>query len=210
MATESPQIDLIQRAVSGNRPALEELLLIFYDRLARRIGRRLPRNLRRVFSEEDILQQTYAEVFQRIGSFQPKGRCAFYRWLVTIADHRLQDAARAQQTVKRGGQYAVALAAGQWTEDSIDRLIESVAGSEHTPSQSVARREAVAAVQMGLASLEEEYRKPLELRFVHGMTIPQVATTLGKKPRAIRDLCRRALQELRAVLGRSSQFLSRR
>jgi RNA polymerase sigma factor (sigma-70 family) len=90
------------------------------------------------------------------------------------------------------------------------QLIDLVAGLEHTPSQSVARREAVAAVQVGLATLNEDDRRLLELRFLQDLTIPEVAEAVGKKPRAVRDLCRQALEELRLMLGRSSQFFSRR
>ena len=97
------EIDLISRAVAGERIALEELLLMHYDRLGARIARKLPSSLRRVFNEEDILQQSFTEIFQRIRSFHPSGKWAFYRWIATIADHRLRDAIKAQRTAKRGG-----------------------------------------------------------------------------------------------------------
>ena len=39
----------------------------------------------------------------RAPSSLPRGERPFYRWLVTIAEHRLQDAIRAHLTAKRGG-----------------------------------------------------------------------------------------------------------
>ena len=61
--------DLVQQAVSGDREALERLLLLHYDRLARRIARRMPASLRRVMSEEDIIQQTFVSVFDSITAY---------------------------------------------------------------------------------------------------------------------------------------------
>lgn len=209
MASDEPGLSLIQRAVGGDTAALEELLLDHYDRLAGRIGHKMPRRLRPVVSVEDILQQTFAEVFRRIGTFEPKGSGAFSHWLAEIADHRLADAMKAEQAAKRGGRHHLRRAAGT-DSDSMDRLVEMVAGPEETPSQSVARKEAVAAVQVGLASLPDEYRRPVEMRYLEGLSVAQVAEALNVKPRTVRGLCYRALKELRAVLGRSTQFFSRK
>jgi len=92
--------DLIAQAISGDQSALERLLLGYYDRLARRIVSKIPSFLRDTVTEEDILQETFIEIFQRIETFEPKGERAFYRWLVTIADHRLLDMIKAQKRIR--------------------------------------------------------------------------------------------------------------
>ena len=100
---DTTERDLIARAVAGDDRALEELFLSYYDRLARRIERRLPANLRRTVSEEDILQQTFFAACQELPGFEYRGRWSVYRWLCRIAEFRLRDTAKAQQTAKRGG-----------------------------------------------------------------------------------------------------------
>ena len=130
--------ELIDLAVAGDERALERLLLTYYDRLHRRIERRFPPSLRGAVAEEDILQQAFLSVFQRIGEFRPEGRWAFYRWLCRIADNRLRDGLRAQQAAKRGGQRAKADPAAVGSE-SYQPLIEVLAGPSHTASRSVAR-----------------------------------------------------------------------
>ncbi|MHC4064236.1 MAG: RNA polymerase sigma factor [Planctomycetota bacterium] len=210
MAGVEAELDLIARAVAGDAFALERLLLAYYDRLCRRVARKLPVRLRGTVAAEDILQQTFVEAFQGIGSFRPQGKWAFYRWLVTIADHRLQDAVKAQRAAKRGGGRADADQAAKPALESTDELIELLAGPHHTPSQSAARHEAVGAVQVALASLKADHRRALELRYFQGLPAAEVAKAMNRTPHAVHNLCHRGLKELRAVLGRSSQFFTRK
>ena len=210
MSHAESDLELISEAVSGNGPALEELLLTYHDRLSARIARRLPATLRGTTSEEDILQQAYTEVFQRIGSFEVRGRWAFFRWLIDIADHRLQDAIRAQRTIKRGGGRAKVDIRVDVESDSVSELIEMLAGPERTPSHVAARQEAVAAVEAGLASLGEDRQRAVRLRYLQGLPVSEVAKAMDKTPRAVRNLCQRALTELHAILGQTSQYFSHR
>src|SRR5688572_15553327 len=95
--------DLVNRAVAGEPLALNRLLLMHYGPLAARIEKRIPRRLRTLVTTEDVLQEVFAEAFRTMAGFRPAGPDAFYRWLVTIADHRLVDAVRAHRAAKRGG-----------------------------------------------------------------------------------------------------------
>lgn len=200
--------DLIAQAISGDQSALERLLLGYYDRLARRIVGKIPSFLRDTVTEEDILQETFIEIFQRIETFEPKGERAFYRWLVTIADHRLLDLIKAHQAAKRGGGKQKVNSMALANEDSVDELIELLAGPKETPSRSVARHEAAAAIQVSLATINEDYRRAIQLRYFDGLSPAEVARIMNRSPHAIHNLCHRGLKELRTVMGRSSQFFT--
>ena len=89
------------------------------------------------------------------------------------------------------------------------QLVDLLAGPRRTPSQSIARHEAVGAVRVALTGLTEDYREALQLRYVQGLPVAEVAETMKRTPRAVHNLCRRGLQELRAALGRSAQYLTR-
>jgi len=204
--TEEAQQDLLEQAVSGERAALERLLLAYAGRLKRRIGRKLPIFLRSTVGAEDILQEVFIDAFRRIQFFEGRGRLSFYRWLATIAEHRLQDAVKARHTAKRGGGQAAP--AARWF-DSTDDLIKLLAIHANTPSQSAARHESALAVQVGLASLKEDYRRAIELRHIRGRTVAETAKAMNRTPDAVKNLCRRGLQELHVVMGRSSQYFSR-
>jgi RNA polymerase sigma-70 factor (ECF subfamily) len=203
-------LGLIDRAVAGESAALERLLLAHYDRLAARIARRLPADLRATVSEEDILQQAFIAAFGAIGSFEPKGARSFYRWLCTIAEHRLQDAIKAQRTAKRGEGRAAASAKAPAGDDSYDDLIDLLAVESRTPSRSVARHEAAGAIRVVLAALKEDYRRAIELRYIQRLSVAEVAGIMNRTERSVHNLCRRGLKELHAVMGRTSQFLTRK
>ena len=209
MNENETETELMDLAVAGDERALERLLLTHYDRLHRRIERRFPPSLRGAVAEEDILQQAFLAVFQRIGEFRREGRWAFYRWLCRIADNRLRDALRAQHAAKRGGrgEQVGGVAVGS---ESYEPLIEVLAGPSHTASRSVARHEALGAIQVGVAGLKDNHRRAVELRYLRGLPVAEVAEMMGTTPHAVHSLCYRALQELHAVMGRSSQYLTRK
>ncbi len=203
------ETDLLAKAVSGDQASLERLLLVDYDMLRHRISRKIPTTMRAAISDEDILQQTFVEVFQRIGAFEPTSEGSFVGWVATIAEHRLLDAVRAHRAAKRGGGRAAAEQRAVHDASAL-YLIDLCAGPEHTPSRSAARHEAAGAVHVGLAALGEDHRKVLQLRYIDGLAVAEVAGIMQRTPHAIHNLCHRALKELRGVMGRSTQFFSKK
>ena len=200
--------DLLEQATGGDHDALERLLMSHYDRLARRMARRIPAALRATVSEEDILQQTFMGAFDGIERFQPRGRFAFYRWLCTIAEHRLQDAIRAQHAAKRSGHR---VEAGPDNDASvIADLIDVLATTSHTPSRSIARRDIEGAVREGLDAISQDHRRAIELRYFKGLPVAEVAVIMGRTERAIHNLCYKGLRELNTILGRSSKYLTKK
>lgn len=204
-----PDRDLIACAIGGEQTALERLLLAHYDRLLRRIGRRLPASLRGVTAAEDILQETFLAAFEHIGSFAPRGRFSFFRWLATIADRQLLDAVKAHNAQKRGGDRHEVRYVGGVDQESVTELIDLVAGDDLTPSRMFSRNEAAAAIQVGLACVPPDHRQAIQLRYFRGLPVADVAKMMNRTPHAVHNLCHRALKELRVVLGRSSQYLTR-
>lgn len=209
MSPDAAEETLVQQAINGSAPALERLLLNHYDRLAAEISRKLPDDLRSLIAADDVLQETFVVAFREIHAFVPQGPGAFHAWLAAIAQHRLFDLVKAQRAAKRGGGRAALPAHANSPDDSLVGLLEVLNVQEHTPSRSVARREAVSAVQVGLAALKEDYREALRLRYIEGLTVAQVAARLGRSEHAVHMLCHRGLEQLHEVLGRSSQFFSR-
>lgn len=207
---ESPiqESQLIDQAVDGDRAALERLMLFYYDRVQARIARKLPGWLRGAVASEDILQQAFFDVFRGISSFRPQGKYAFYRWLVTIADHRLQDAIKAERAAKRGG--AARINAAEIGLDSTDDLIDLLAGPTRTPSRSAAHHEVTQAIQAALPHLKDDYRTVIDLRYAQGLPVADVARAMNKTEHAVHKLCRRALDRLHTILGETTRFFSSR
>ena len=178
---------------------MQSLLLRHHEPLVARIGAKLPASLRRTIGAEDVAQETYVEAFKRIGTFEAKGPDAFFRWLTTIATHKVLDFVRAQRTAKRGGGW-MGISRTRETGSSVASLLERLAVDEHTPSQSARNHEAAAQVQVALATLSEEHREVLQLRYGEGRSEADIALRMNRSKEAVHSLCYRALSKLRATL----------
>ncbi len=197
--------DLIQQAVGGDRAALEELLVLHHDRLVASVEHLVPPDVRGSFSAEDACQEAYITVFQKVGQFEQHRENGFYRWVEAIAQRKLHDLAKAQRTLKRGGQ-----GTNRNGDESraVIGLLEMLAVHERTPSRSAAAKEAVGAVEAAMANLDDHYAHALRLRYVEALPVADVARRLDRTEGAVRMMCHRALRRLREELGSPWRFFS--
>jgi RNA polymerase sigma-70 factor (ECF subfamily) len=210
MSVPGSEADLTARAIAGETGALEELLLLHYDRLAARVTGKIPASMRGVISAEDVLQESFLEVINRINSFEARESDSFYRWLATIAEHRLIDLVRAHRAAKRGGGRSPLEGSPAGESRSVVDLLSLLAVSERTPSRSVAGHEAVAAIRGALDQIKPDHRDALQMRYLEGLSVAATAERLGRTEAAIHMLCNRGLRALADVLGPDSKYLSRK
>ena len=201
---------LVAQAISGDRPALERLLLDHCDRLSRHIEWKLPVSVRGVLGVEDVLQETFSQVFRDIGRFEPRSSESFFAWLRTIADHRLQDCLKALKRKKRGGDRKRIQKVIDPEASSVADLVEMLSAGGPTASQSVAGHEAVRAVQVAIAGLSDDYQQAIRLRYLKGKSLAETAKVMDRTPDAVRGLLDRAKNRLREALGRASLYLSKK
>ena len=201
-------LPLIEQAAAGSRVALEQILLHYHDQLGRYTARTFPGELRGVVEVEDILHQTYVRVFRAIGSFEARSEGAFFSWLKTIATNQMHDLSRRRRRERPVvGKRTSSSSEGR--ESWVGKMAGWAAVDKKTPSQCVARREAVCAMQVALASLSDDHRQAIRLRYLDGRSIEETACIMDRSEDAVRGLCHRAKKKLRAALGRASQYLSR-
>ncbi len=209
MARSEPiDIHLVEQAVAGDTVAMKLLLTQSREDLCRLVGKRIPADLRSILDVEDVVQESHIEVFRRIASFKVRGPQSFHRWLIAIALTRLRNGIKRHRALKRGGGRAVMAAWPKRIEDSTLALLDTLAGPGQTPSKSVARQEAINAVQASLAGLPEDYRAALWLVHIEGRSVKSTAAEMGRTERAVHGLCRRGLDLLRQRLHGTTTFLS--
>lgn len=189
----------LRRAVAGDEIALSALLTQTYERTQARVAQRMPAELARALDVSDILQETHVTVFQRIRSFAGELPAQFERWVFAIALYKLRRALRTVRTLKRGGDRRQVEAHGD-DGHSAAALLDWVAGPGRTASHSVARGEAVAALQGALQRLPDDYRDVLTYIYFDGMSIAQAAARMSRTEGAVHNLCYKARQKLRAAL----------
>ena len=205
--TQSSEQVLVKQAIAGDRAALERLLLDCYQPLVDRIEPKMPPALRGVLGAEDIVQQTFAQVFRDIGSFELRDDASILAWMTSIAENRLKDSIRRHGRKKRGGEHRRVNTPQHEAEPSKD-LIEMIAGRGRTPSKSLARREAIQAINIAIAGLPEDHRQAIQLRYFEYRSLDETAEIMGRTTGAVRGLLDRAKKKMRDALQRASLYLS--
>lgn len=199
---------LVEKAIAGDRLAVERLLVLHARRLSRHLQPKIPDMLQGVVDVDDILQQTFLQVFRDIQTFEPAGEGSFYAWLRGIAENRLFDCIRQHKRKKRGGEFKRQIAAGHGQSTAAD-ILDLLAGNTSTPSVSVARREMIDAIHAGLACLPEDQRRAIQLHCLEGRSLDETAKLMNKTPGAVRALVHRGKVKLQDQLDRSALWLSR-
>ena len=134
---------------------------------------------------EDVLGEVFVQAVRDLGSFSGGAR-DFRAWVFSIAHHRLIDEARraARRTVEPAP--TEELVAGDEAADAETEALERIGTEEVTRL---------------LATLSEYQKSVVLLRVLGGLTVPQVARVIGKRPGAVKQLQRRAIARLRKELG---------
>lgn len=195
---------LLQAASAGDDAALERVILRYHSRLAADLEPRLPTRLRGHVSVDDILQEAYVSVFRDIRSFESRGPGAFYAWLALIAERKLFDAVKAQAAAKRGGNRMRESIDMTLEDGSVVECLSWLAQDERSPSQSIARREAVDAVRLAVSGLKSDYQDVLRMRYLEGLSVAETAARMNRTEGAISLLSHRALRALQGLLGNRS------
>jgi len=186
-------LDLVKKAQSGDREALNRLIDRYYERVRRSVRARIGARLRMTLDSGDILQSTFAKAFQIFDRFEMRNEGSFIHWLCEIAVGQIHDQYDMHSAKKRkpdGGIQSLDAAPGDASGD-----LHGMIPASHTgPAGRAVKNEQEAAVDDCLDKLPEEHRKCIVLRDYEGLEWLEVAKELGKNTdSAARELHRRAL-----------------
>jgi RNA polymerase sigma-70 factor (ECF subfamily) len=196
--------DLLARARSGDRTAIEELLGLIRPWIEQ-VARDHPPPPSRGGSVSDLVQEAWLRAWQKLDQFQgaadeAQSLAMFRAWLARIVSRLGLNAARdagAQQRTPPGK--LLRLDGVRAADDSVPALDPSA--SAPTPSANVRAAEQARLVQEALARLTDPLdRDIIRLRFFEGLSLRQVAHRLGCNHETVR-------QRYHALLGRLQQDL---
>jgi len=165
---------LVERAQAGEREALEELYLIYFDRIYSylhiTVGNR--------HDAEDLTTQTFLRMLEAIGKFR-FGSAPFSAWLFRIAHNLSMDHFRANK---------------RWQPEE---EVPEIPGSEERSAEdeafrSIGRRSMLELIE----GLSHEQQQVLTLKFVFNFSNAEAAAILGKTEGAVKSLQHRALVSL--------------
>ena len=180
--TREEEYAVIRRVCAGDTDAFEALVTAYQKQVYNLA-------LRTVGNEEDaadMTQEAFLRAYRSLGSF--RGDSKFSVWLYRLTTNICIDFLRT-----RGRRPTVSLTAAD--EDEEPQELD-VADDRFDPVQSLERAELRRAVQRGLASLPEDYRRILMLRELSGLSYAEIGQVLRLEEGTVKSRLFRARKKL--------------
>jgi RNA polymerase sigma factor (sigma-70 family) len=187
---------LVLRAKGGDRRAFEKIVQALRPRIARRVRLKLGCKLRQQVDAEEVVQDTFVEVFRLLPAFSWTRNGSLVRWIEAIAEHQVQRAVRGQ---KRRCREVAMPRSSQLDLQSIGGMRPFVAQGT-SPSEVVVHNEAIDRVHRALGRMKTDRRNVVLLAHGSDLKTKEVAARLGRSPQAVAVLLFRAVRQLRHML----------
>jgi RNA polymerase sigma-70 factor, ECF subfamily len=176
-------LELLERARSGQRDALEQLLERHQSQVYR-FGMKMCRD---PDDAKDVLQDTLLSVARNVRDF--RGGSSLSTWLYTIA--------RSFCVKKRRKSKFAPSDVAASLEGEAERVLDPGAIAD----EALASKQIEQALEAAITSLEPMYREVLLLRDVEGLTAPEVARVTGTSVQAVKSRLHRARLAVRAHIA---------
>ena len=181
-AAPDQDVELLQRIVRQDRAAFAE----FYDRHSTLMFSVASKILNNAGEAEDVLQETFVQVWEKAAKFDPKlGKAS--SWVATLARNKAIDRIRASQRRIRlaeqaGAEFAIA---GEVND---------------TANEAIHGHDKAKLIQSAIVGLPEEQRRAIELAYFSGLTQDEISKKLSEPLGTIKARIRRGLLKLRDQL----------
>jgi RNA polymerase sigma-70 factor (ECF subfamily) len=165
------------------------------------LARRTLRDYRRLqhkIDASDIVQDVLLKAHTALPQFKGNTEQEFTAWLHKILAGKLADAARHFGRQKR--EAALEQSFLETLDDSSLRLERLAPVDQTSPSQYVWRNERAVILADALAELPDDQRTAIELHYVTGCSVADVAAQMNRTKASVAGLLRRGLAEVRARL----------
>lgn len=192
-----PSKRLVDHAAAGDARALDELFAGCQARLRRLLALKGGSALRAT-ELDDLVQEAYLEATRQFADFTYQGPDSFFRWLATVAMHRLANLQRMATAQKRDRRRERPLQG-----EGSTLVPGAVHPAQHGPGPRtiVVGAEARERLERALATLSADDRDVITMARMQGLPLQEIAARLGRTRNAVALLLGRALRKLRAVMG---------
>lgn len=177
--------ELVHRLLDGDEDAFSDFVDDYYPRLYRFAFSRLGRN---ADAAQDVVQSTFEKVIPRLASY--RGEAALFSWMCGFC--RFEIAAYWRQLGRRGAEVEL-----NEHSDELKAALESLAAHQDGPDDAVHRRQLAQLVWTALDHLPVRYGNALQMKYIAGLSVRDIAARLGVSPKAAESLLTRARQAFR-------------
>ncbi len=160
---------------------------------------RLGPRLRAKLDASDLVQQAILQAHERQDQFRGRGEGEWLAWLRSILASTIAGALRRFETQARDAAREQSLEAE--LEHSAARLEVLLAADQTSPSEGAVRSEELLRLAEALGGLPEDQRRAVELHYLAGLPVAEVAELIGRSRPAAVGLLFRGLKRLREILN---------
>jgi RNA polymerase sigma-70 factor (ECF subfamily) len=168
---------LVQQSRDGDAQAFGQI----FDHYSEPVYRYIASRVRRPSDAEDLTQTVFVKALEALPRYESRG-VPFGGWLFRLARNAVIDFIRTNR---------------QHVE--IDDAVEH-ADSGTGPDQIVETRQWIEAIRIALATLTDDQRDAIALRFFAGLSARETAEAMGRQEGTVRGLQFRAIAALRRQL----------
>lgn len=176
MSTQEWESTLIQRAKTGDQEAFTQL----YESYAPAIYRYVYVRIGNAELAEDIRSDVFIRMLEGLDRYENRGR-PMLAWLYRIAHDRMVDTLRRHQLRSH-------------------IPLENCSYSYDGPETTISYQFDIEQLHMCIRDLPLAQQEVIKLRFMAGMSVPQIAAKLGRSEGAVRGLQHRGLQALARLI----------
>ena len=185
MSVAASDAELARDALAGSEAAYRELV----TRYATPAVNFIFRIVRDRALAEDLAQEGFLRVYQRLKTFDPQRK--FSSWFFQVLRNITIDYLRVNRL----------------PTSSLDELAEegvqgaAVDRDSRSPEQLAGQSELATAMTVALSRIRPEYREVVVLRYQEGLTQPEIAEILGLPSGTVKTYLHRARKELAGILS---------
>jgi RNA polymerase sigma-70 factor (ECF subfamily) len=159
---------------------------------------RMGPRLRAKLDASDVVQQTILQAHQRRAQFRGETEGEWLAWLRAILATSMASVGRRFETQARNPRRERSLEAE--LERSASRIENLIAADQTSPSERVVRAEELMRLAHAIAALPQDERRVVELHYLKGLRVADVAEEIGRTRPATAGLLFRGLKRLRERL----------
>lgn len=179
------ELDVVTRAVNGDRAAFEEL----YHKYVRKVYNLVYRMVGSAQEAEEVTQEVFYQACKNLAGFQ--GRSRFYTWIFRIATNVALQYAKKQSRRRRDTSFDEAI-------DAHRTPAGTAPGTD--PEKEVQSRSLYRALDLAVRRLPPNQRAVMILGPIQGHTYDQMALILGTNEEVIKGRLHRARENIREFL----------
>jgi RNA polymerase sigma-70 factor (ECF subfamily) len=171
---------LAASVAGGDAPAFDAFFREYFPRLYRFALSRVDND---PSLAEEVVQRTMCIVVRKMGTY--RGEALLFTWLCQICRNELSAVYR-----QRGEDLRVDVPLDD--HPAVQAALESMMGTDHLPDATRHRDEIAGLVRSTLEHLPENYATALELKYIGGFSVAEIARRLGVGEKAAESVLSRA------------------